>query len=467
MKIKAKKLRFQMFCLTALLSMLLSYFAAAAMICSSFYLTRESQQESLVYENQLRLNRLVQYQSSGLDDRYLSVLMQTGSHDRVMLYKDSQLLFDSFPSETEPGQNAVMDNFLTAECTAAPGPYTYRLTSWRNTGDLMKSTMALLYLALPVCLIFSLCLGLVTSYFVCIFKESLVQTTSFIRHVAENSYPPPLTPCGTAELDELMEAANHLSTEIKSNLSNYKEAIDAFIHEIKTPLTSIIGYSEMLKVSGSIRPEDRDYAEYIAKESQRLNMLTRKIIYFLSVDKQKIDWNYLALDSILEAAVLSTRARARISDISVEYTADSCAYLYGDEELLITCIVNILENAIKASSYGSRVLIHFETNRNAVTRLTVQDFGKGIPKSEISKIFQPFYMLHKGTGSIDNSLGLGLAICSSIAVAHHCHISVSSEVSSGTSVELTLPANEYLQMYTRDHPTEDHQSTLYILPSQP
>lgn len=338
---------------------------------------------------------------------------------------------------------------------------------WIGTKEQSEFYMTLLYAALPVCLLFSLCSGFIVSCLTCSIKNGLIQTTEFINHVSENSYPPPLAVFGTKELDDLIQASNHLSVEIKSNLSNYKDAIDAFIHEIKTPLTSIIGYSEILKNSADINSKDRDHVNYITTESQRLNILTRKIIYFLSVDKQRIQWSLLDINNILESAVLSTRSRARISDVTVEFTAIDHSYLYGDEELFITCIVNILENGIKASSCSSKIFLHYETVNHAVCRLTITDFGKGIPKSELNKIFQPFYMLHKGSGGLDNGLGLGLAICNSIATAHHCSISVSSETGKGTTVELKFPYDEYLQLYSKDHLAKEEDSILYILPSQP
>ena len=464
MKTNTKNLKFQIFCLTTLISCFLSFVSVSSILCISFYLTRTAEQKTLVQDNQLMLNRLAQYGRFSPDDFHS---MPLGSRERVVLYEDGTRIYDSFPIRSGVQPAAVEDTLLFSECTTTFNDRVYRLESYRDISVTLRDTMALFYASLPICLFFSAGLGFIMSCFSTVLKNGLLQTASFLNHVSENSYPPSLIPCGPKELDDLYEASNHLSSEIKSSLSNYKEAIDAFIHEIKTPLTAIIGYSEILKQSENISSGDRDCVEYITTESQRLNMLTRKIIYFLSVDKQKIEWSLLDINVIMESAILSTRSRARINNISVEYKAVAGAYLYGDEELFITCLVNILENAIKASSYGSKVILHMETEQYAVSSLSIRDFGKGIPKSELPKIFQPFYMMHKGSGELDNGLGLGLAICNSIANAHHCGISVSSEVGEGTTVTLSLPVEEYRKRFAKEHPAGEEDSTLYILPSQP
>lgn len=472
MKNNKLNLKFQIFCLTTLTSALLSFLSVSTVLCISFHLTRTSAQNALEQDGLLMLNRMIRiYEEKDSIGPLLfepfHVIISGNSQKRIMLYENDKLIYDSFPIRSNTRNSQNTGEILYSECATEINHLAYRLETFQDISPLLHNTMALLYLSLPICLALSMCLGFIMSCFSSILKNGLIQTTEFLNHISEDSYPPPLVPCGPKELDDLFETSNHLSKEIKSSLSNYKDAIDAFIHEIKTPLTVIIGYSEMLRQSDNINREDMDSVEYIATESQRLNMLTRKIIYFLSVDKQKIQWALLDINTIVESAILSTRSRARINNISVEYKPLPDAYLYGDEELLITCLVNILENAIKASTYGSKILIHVKTELNAVSCLSIQDFGKGIPKSELTKIFQPFYMLHKGSGGLDNGLGLGLAICNSIANAHHCHISVSSEAGSGTTVELNLPAAEYQQMYVKGHLDTAEGPTLYILPSQP
>lgn len=471
MKKSKTDLKIQVFFQTSLTFALLSFLSITTVLCVSFYFTRTSEERALAQDSQLILNRLAQSyrETTGISPLHTDIynpFLYRNSRERILLYENDRLLCDSFPIQSNTQSNTDIGSVLSSECTTELNNTVYRLESFKDISPQLHDTMTSLYVSLPICLAISMCAGFIMSCLSTVLKNGLIQTSEFLNYVSENSYPPPLMPCGPKELDELFEASNHLSDEIKSNLSNYKDAIDAFIHEIKTPLTAIIGYSEMIKNSNNISPEDMDSVEYITTESQRLNILTRKIIYFLSIDKQKTQWSKLDINAIIESAILSTRSRARINNISVEYNTITDSYMYGDEELLITCIVNILENAIKASSYGSKVIIHARTELNAVSQLSIQDFGKGIPKNELTKIFQPFYMLHKGSG-IDNGLGLGLAICNSIANAHHSSITVTSEVGSGTTVEIKLPVDEYQQRFTREHAAEDKDSTLYILPSQP
>lgn len=106
-------------------------------------------------------------------------------------------------------------------------------------------------------------------------------------------------------------------------------------------------------------------------------------------------------------------------NVQVFVTCPEQAYLYGDEELLTTCLVNFLDNAIKASSPGSYVNVMIDTIDNAVSHIHIRDRGTGIAPDELNKVFQPFYMLRKNKDPLVDGLGLGLAVCQSVSRAHH------------------------------------------------
>lgn len=473
MKINSHKLHTRVFWLGGCLSMLALYFLALIVLGATHYAQIQMQQQSLEQTAQKELNLLVQLHedeaASNPNDIFMSYSKITPfiSEKRVRFYMNDALLFDSFPAKSLTDGATDPRNTLHSECTAAMSDNQYRLIISKDISQVTKRTLLFAYLLIPICVIFSALLGILFAYMITFWRSDLAQVTSFLNCVSGNSYPSPLSPCGTDELDSLVDAANHLSSEVQHSLTNYKDAIDAFIHEVKTPLTSIIGYSELLRGFSDLTPTDQSYLDYIIVESRRLNALTRKIIYFLSVDQQKIDCHRHCPGDIIGAAILSTRSSARLKSIQVVYQPNEIAYLYVDEQLLTTCIVNILENAIKASSHESTVLITLQTEKNAVSEITVQDFGTGIPKSDLNKIFQPFYMLHKSEGPLENGLGLGLAICQSIAEAHGCHISVTSEVQVGTSVKIAFPFAQYQHLHSLEHPEIGNAEPLYILPVHP
>lgn len=264
-----------------------------------------------------------------------------------------------------------------------------------------------------------------------------------VKIVADNYYAYRLPVTGTDELNELSGNFNLMCEAIENNVKNYKFAIDNFIHEVKTPLTSIIGYAEMLKsyeCTGECREEAVDY---ILMQSRRLNSLVKKIMGFLVVESRQVEKKYVLLDEVVFMAVISVKAQAEMKDIQIEYGDRPGAYMYGDEELLATLLVNLLDNGIKASGEHSRIIIDAVLKDGAVEEISVRDFGIGIPAEELDKLTEPFYMVDKSRSRSQNGIGLGLSICKSIIQAHDGKIEITSTLGEGTAIHVHFPYSDY------------------------
>ena len=117
--------------------------------------------------------------------------------------------------------------------------------------------------------------------------------------------------------------------------------------------------------------------------------------------------------------------------------------MYGDEELLATLLVNLLDNSVKASDEHSHIRIEAVLRENAVEELSVHDFGRGIPEDELDKLTEPFYMVDKSRSRSQNGIGLGLSICKSIIQAHNGRIEFLSKPGEGTVVRMHFPYEDY------------------------
>ena len=120
--------------------------------------------------------------------------------------------------------------------------------------------------------------------------------------------------------------------------------------------------------------------------------------------------------------------------------------MYGDRELLATLLVNLLDNAIKASKAHSRIIITTADKNGAVEMVSVQDFGIGIPEEELDKLTEPFYMVDKSRSRAQNGVGLGLSICMSIIRAHDGNIKITSKLGEGTTICIHFPFEDYLHV---------------------
>ena len=267
-----------------------------------------------------------------------------------------------------------------------------------------------------------------------------------VKIVSNNHYGYRLPITGTDELNELSGNFNIMCEAIENNIKNYKFAIDNFVHEVKTPLTSIIGYAEMIQSYQCTDECREDAVNYILMQSRRLNSLVRKIMGFLIVESKQIEKEMIQLDDVVGMACISVKMQAEIEDIRIEYENKPEVFMYGDRELLATLLVNLLDNAIKASKAHSRIIIEADDKNGAVEMVSVKDFGIGIPEDEIDKLTEPFYMVDKSRSRAKNGVGLGLSICMSIIRAHDGDLKITSRPEEGTTICIYFPFEDYLHV---------------------
>ena len=186
--------------------------------------------------------------------------------------------------------------------------------------------------------------------------------------------------------------------------------------------------------------------DYILMQARRLNSLVKKIMGFLIVESRQVEKKRVCLDEVVNMACISIQTQAEIRDIRIEYRNRPEAYMYGDEELLATLLVNLLDNGVKASGEHSRILVDAVTREGAVEEISVRDFGIGIPEEELDRLTEPFYMVDKSRSRSQNGIGLGLSICQSIIQAHDGRIGISSVLGEGTTIRLHFPYEEYLYL---------------------
>ena len=209
-----------------------------------------------------------------------------------------------------------------------------------------------------------------------------------------------------------------------------------FAHELKTPMTSIIGYADMLR-SIQLEPEKHFLAaNYIFSEGKRLESLSLKLLDILVL--QKTDF---ALKPVSAAQLAKETAGLYFpvlqeSGLRIEICCEDRT-VQAEPDLFKTLLINLLDNARKASDPGSCIRISGTQSENDYL-LTVQDYGRGIPEEELPRITEAFYMVDKSRARAQNGAGLGLAICAQIAEIHGAHLSIESKLGNGTAVTIRL-----------------------------
>ena len=201
--------------------------------------------------------------------------------------------------------------------------------------------------------------------------------------------------------------------------------------ELKTPMTSIIGYADMLHTMQTDPDEQREAAAAIVHEGRRLEALSRKLLALLGLNEEGVELTAVPLPA------LWPRLHAACPDVSLR-TPAAAPTVRGDADLLLDLLCNLVQNAAKASAPGAPVLVLCAQAGDAVT-LTVADRGCGIPPELIPRVTEPFFMVDKSRARRQGGSGLGLALCQRIAAAHGSALRIESEPGRGTRVSVTLP----------------------------
>lgn len=206
-------------------------------------------------------------------------------------------------------------------------------------------------------------------------------------------------------------------------------------HELKTPLHSISGYSELLKC-GLTAPEDVvPFAEKIYGETQRLIALVEDIISLSHLDEGGKDLRFTQVDlfGAAEAVVESLGSLAENSHVAMTLYGES-TLVNGVPELIHGILYNLCDNAIKYNRPGGTVEVTVQERK-----FTVKDTGIGIPKEHLDRIFERFYRVDKSHSKEVGGTGLGLSIVKHAALIHKAEITVDSTVGEGTAITVTFP----------------------------
>lgn len=209
-------------------------------------------------------------------------------------------------------------------------------------------------------------------------------------------------------------------------------------HELKTPLTSISGFAEIMKSGGTPEETVIDFSTSIYDEAQRLITLVSDIMKISELDEGAVPMDNEKIDlySLSKSIVSRLKPVADKHNISLNVIGDT-AYVQGTEKILDEMIYNLCDNAIKYNKENGIADVIISTTADKVN-LTVRDTGIGIPKSEQGRVFERFYRVDKSRSKQAGGTGLGLAIVKHGAMYHNAEIKLESTEGKGTSITISF-----------------------------
>ena len=263
------------------------------------------------------------------------------------------------------------------------------------------------------------------------------------RSIASGDLSSRASPGGTDEIGVLAADFNNMAERLEMNINEMKdtmrrqeEFMGGLAHELKTPMTSIIGYADLLRGHALSETDRQSAANYIFMESRRLEVLSLKLLDLIVLKKSDFTFMPVSIAGIIKDAARLLRPVLAQRDVRLTYDCDDSVCML-EPDLFMSLLLNIIDNARKAIDEGGEIRIESRV-KDDKCELSISDNGRGIPDDELSKIRDAFYRVDKSRSRAQGGVGLGLRLCDEIAALHGGGISFESELGKGTTVTVRL-----------------------------
>ena len=225
--------------------------------------------------------------------------------------------------------------------------------------------------------------------------------------------------------------------ELEDSVRRREEFTGAFSHELKTPMTSIVGYADMIYHEDMPKEEIKKAASFILNEGIRLQSLALKLQDVIALGQSELDKMMIDSEELFEDLKITFVQKAKDAGVTIAWECDQ-EYIDIEYDLFKTVIVNLIDNAFKS---GTKKIEVRGVKLEKTYDIRVKDYGRGIPASEIDKVKEAFYMVDKSRSRKAHGAGLGLALCDKIVSLHGGRMDIQSIEGTGTTVTVSIPLN--------------------------
>ncbi len=249
---------------------------------------------------------------------------------------------------------------------------------------------------------------------------------------------------GSAEVLQLARHFNRMAESVQSNVTRLQAEVEKreafvadFTHELKTPMTSIIGYADLLRSYDLTDAERARAADAIYRQGKRLEQLSMQLLDIMVLEKTEVAFCSVQTKALFADVEQAVRFLPQKYGVKIKLQVQP-QKISAEPALLLSLLYNLTDNACKASAAGQEVLVSGRVQGENYVFL-VQDFGRGIAPENLDRITQPFFMEDKSRARKQGGAGLGLALCHRIALVHNTQLEFNSTLGQGTTVRLVLP----------------------------
>ncbi len=370
-------------------------------------------------------------------------------------------LYENDNGETEISQNQYSGssddiNLVYATIAMTPGgiDYMIMLNSVITPLESMIQTILILLVFLTFILII---VSLILSFYASrIIARPIIRINNEAKHLSDGNYNVEFNGGGYREITELNDTLSYVSIELEKVERLRRELIANVSHDLRTPLTMITGYAEMIRdLPGENTPENM---QVIIDEATRLSSLVKDLIDISVIQNgtTKVTLKtYNLTDSILEIFKRYTKLIEQ-NEFKLDFVHDNDVYIYADEMKISQVIYNLVNNAINYIGEDKTVIVK-QTVKDGTVRIEVTDHGMGIPKDKLEHIWNRYYRVDKEHKRAVIGTGLGLSIVKSVLDLHKAQYGVESELGKGSTFWFELKTVPKPEKSDEDDNTTDEK----------
>lgn len=415
-------------------------------------------------ESQLRLaDSYLDDSDTKLQEKVLIYAFRNIFHDSAALYGDGQELYNGTAYEFEAQDIGKLTSEIIPQkqllafydyepvisktdgrtlllfsysSTDYAGKEIYQIITYKDITDVLKRNQ-LLFLQAG-----ALTLGLLLFFSLKKIMAPLTRLKEAAVSIAGGNYHIQVPQEGNTELAQVGKSFNQMTSQIKGQIEalsainqSQRQLLGSLAHELKTPMTAIIGYADTLLTVRLSKERQERALSYIGNECRRLSRLSVKMLELTGLyetGESQLILLEAPVKEFLDEAQRLTFYRLQEKKLHLEISCEPPNLTKTfDKDLMLSALINFIDNAVKASEENSGILVQATKNQ-----LIVQDFGKGIPPEDLSKVTEAFYMVDKSRSRAKGSVGLGLSLCQKIADLHGYQMKIESTIGEGTKVSV-------------------------------
>lgn len=272
------------------------------------------------------------------------------------------------------------------------------------------------------------------------------------QRIAAGTYKERVEDTGEDEVGQLARNFNQMACAVEEKINELSDSakqkedfVANFAHELKTPLTSIIGYANRIYQKELTREEQKRAAWYIWNEGMRLESLALKLMDLTNLNHKEFTLQQVRSDELFQELASDVEYFLEDKGVLLDYTMEQ-AYIEVEYDLFQSLFINIIDNAVKAGAKHIKVTGHVEGTEKHMSNveatmdyiIQIEDNGNGIPQCEIMRITEAFYMVDKSRSRKQHGAGIGLALSEKIAQIHGSKLEFESDGKSWTKVRLRI-----------------------------